>query len=975
MNGISDSESLRFEVLGPLQVVRGGRPLPITGVTQRIVLAALLLRANRVVPFDELADALWDDPDREVERSTLRSYVKRLRQSLGSAGSRIVTRDPGYLIEAAEEEIDLARFSALSRTGVSQAHDGAWAQAAVTLREALGLWRGRALVDVPSARLQRERVPPLEQERLNALEWCLEAELRTGRHRQAVVELQQLVTADPLRERVHGLLMLALSRDGRQAEALAVYRRVRRRLVEELGVEPGPDLREIHQRVLAGAPAARSPASGGSAQVPTTSAASASDESPGSPGSPARERAGEAEAADGPAAPRLVPRQLPSPCRSFVGRANELKTLSNLASAASAGPAVAAIVGMAGIGKSALALYWAHLAAADFPDGQLYVNLRGFDPTAGPLAPSQAVRDFLDALHVPPEEVPEGLDAQTARYRSVLADKRVLVVLDNAGDAAQVRPLLPGGAGCMTLVTSRHQLSGLVAGEGAEVVAPELLSTGEAVDLVERRFGPERAAREPQVLRELVRLCGRLPLALSVAAARASAQPALPLSALTAQLRDSRHRLDALELGEPRTDVRAVLSWSYLHLSPGAARLFRLLGLHPGPDISAAAAAGLAGADPERAAEALRELTRAHLLEERVAHRFVLHDLLRAYAVELAALDLDEAGRQAALGRLLDHYLHSGIAADRRLAPLRDPIRVLPPRAGVTPERPAEPALALAWFEAERHVLLEAVRLAAASGFDTHAWQISWTLATALDWRGAWHDLAGVQRTAVAAARRSGDLDGQARALRSLAHALTQLGQYEDAYTHTTAALQIFARLDDTVGRIQTHLALAWMLGHRNPNPESVTQARRALELSRDLDRPQLLGDVLNSLGWNLARLGDHEEAESHCVRAAAVFHELGDRDGEANALDSLGLIYLSLGRFPESVASYRTAAAYFGEIGNLGSQSNTLTRLGEAYDLAGDLTAARLAWSDALEIVEGIERTEGSDRAKARRLRLRLED
>jgi DNA-binding SARP family transcriptional activator len=932
-----------FSVLGPLQIRHRGALLPITAAKQRIVLATLLLRGNRVVSFDELVDAVWDGPGSGAERATVRNYIKRLRQALGpEAGARIVTRDPGYLIEVSTAEVDLLQFAAMSRAGVAAAHEGAWCEAADTLRTALDLWRGAALADIPSPRLHRERVPQLEESRLHALEWRIEAELNLGRHRQAVTELSELVAAHPLRERLQALLMLALYRDGRQAEALTAYQLARRRLIDELGVEPGPQLREVHRRILAGD-------------------ADLSVREPAPP--PA---ADPAPAAAPPRTP-VVPRQLPPRGRYFVGREGELKSLMEFC-ATSPGAAVCAVVGMAGIGKSALAVHWAHQVAERFPDGQLYANLRGFDPCDQPAEPEQVMRDFLEALQVPPDAVPAALPAQAALYRSLLADKRVLVLLDNARDAAQVRPLLPGGAGCTAMVTSRSQLAGLVASEGAELLTLDLLSDAEANELLGWRLGPHRVAQEPEAVRELVRLCARLPLAVSIAAARAAAQPAFPLATLAAELRDTRNRLDALEAGEAVNNVRAVLSWSYRHLSAPAARLFRVLGLHSGPDIALPAVASLAGLPKAEAGELIRELTRAHLVEEPSAGRYSFHDLLRAYAAEQAEADT-EADRRAALRRLLDHYLHSAHAADRRLIPQRDPITPPAPAAGVGPEVPADAAQAQAWFEAERHVLLATVPLAAAVGFDVHAWQIPWSLATALDWCGHWHDLGMVQEIALAAAVRLGDRDGQARAHRSLGHARTQLGRYDDAYAHTVAALEIFTVLGDIVAQAQTHLALAWTLAYQQRVSEALEHTLKALDLSQAVDAPSLQADVLNTVGWRYSQLGDHAQALVYCEVALSLFRQLGDPDGEANTLDSLGRAHLYLGHHRQAVLYYQQAEELFGRLGSLYSQAATLTCLGEAHDAAGDLRAARRAWREGLAIMERLAHPD------AARLRMLLRD
>jgi NB-ARC domain len=382
--------------------------------------------------------------------------------------------------------------------------------------------------------------------------------------------------------------------------------------------------------------------------------------------------------AAGPAVP--VPAQLPPAVPAFIGRDAELASLDALLhpKAAAAGPAtvvIAALSGTAGVGKSALAVHWAHRAAAQFPDGQLYVNLRGFDPDGAAMEPSEALRGFLDALGAPATRIPESLSAQAGLYRTLLAGKRILVVLDNAKDAGQVRPLLPGSPGCLAIVTSRNQLTGLVATDSAYAMTLDLLGSGDARELLALRLGSRRVAREPDAVDEIIAGCARLPLALTIAAARAAGSPSFPLAVLATELREATRALDPLNGGDPATDVRAVFSWSYHALTTDAARLFRRLGLHPGPDIALPAAASLAAIPQDRARALLGELTRAHLLAEHAPGRYAFHDLLRAYATELARAHDSQNVRNAAAHRVLDHYLHTGVLLVFRTAdPLGPPL-------------------------------------------------------------------------------------------------------------------------------------------------------------------------------------------------------------------------------------------------------------------------------------------------------------
>jgi DNA-binding SARP family transcriptional activator len=610
---------LEFGLLGPLVVRRNGLAVPVPGGKPRAALAALLLNADQLATVDQLAGVLWGPDPPPSARVSVQNHIKLLRQALGAAArARIATWPGGYVLHLEAGELDVSRFQNLLACARAAARDRRWEQASAQASAGLLLWRGEPLADVHSELLAQRAVPYLTEMRLQAWETRLEAEVQLGHHADAIVELQQLTGAHPLREHLHALLMLALQRCGRQAEALAAYQTARRILIGELGAEPGPELRQAHRQVLAGDPGA----------IPAPA--------PTAPG----------------VGRTVVPRQLPAPVRDFVGREAELAALTGFldhaVSSMSARLVISAIGGMAGIGKTALAVHWAHQVVDRFPDGQLYVNLRGFHPSGKPMSSDEAVRGFLDALQVPVEQIPASPDAQAGLYRSLLAGRRMLVVLDNARDAGQVRPLLPGSPGCLVLVTSRSQLSGLIAIEGTYALALDVLTEAEARELLARRLGTARIDAEPGGAAELIGLCARLPLALAIAAGRASARPRFPLSAL-AELADSRRRLDALDAGDAAASVQAVFSWSLDSLTAPAERMFALLGLHPGPDITIPAAASLAGIPPPQAGQALDELTEAHLIAEHSPGRYAMNDLLRAYAAEQARNHDSDTGRRAAV--------------------------------------------------------------------------------------------------------------------------------------------------------------------------------------------------------------------------------------------------------------------------------------------------------------------------------------
>ena len=746
--------------------------MPVPAPKQRVILATLALRAGQVASYDELAEIVWDGAPPAGARVAIRNYVKRLRQILGlEAGRRIVTRDPGYALEAEPDEVDALRFTALcSKGGEAIRHDndtppgsgpGAWE----LLGEAIGLWRGNPLVDVPSNVLLTAEVPRLDALRMQAQEWRMDAGLARGLHAELVGELTQLAQDHPWRERFHAQLMLALYRCGRQAEALAAYQRTRRMLVDELGVEPGRELRDLQAGILdadpglgapgpalarflpappapepgksgrgtgagppgepgqaggrapatlpgqapageaPGRPVAGGAVSGGGAAARTRTTRVAADRGnpPGRVSQGATAKAGPAAAGAGPSRPgragaapagqdTVVPRQLPAGVAHFAGRTAQLAELQAWRhEAASAGGAAKVLVigGTAGAGKTALAVHWAHHSAEEFPDGQLYVNLRGFDPSGTPVAPGDALRWFLGAFGVSEEQIPDSVDAQAALYRSVLAGKQVLVILDNARDAAQVRPLLPGSQTCLAVVTSRARLPGLAATEGARLVQLDVLTADEAHELLASRLG-ERARAEADAAQQLTEACSRLPLALSIVAARVAARPYLPLADLARELADAQGRLEALDAGDPVASIRAVFSWSCEQLSAPAARMFRLLGLHGGPDVTVAAAASLAGVNRGEAAAAVAELADTHLIAEHAPGRYAVHDLLRAYAAYLARTTDSEADRREAVHRVLDHYLHTASAGSQVLNPVRPHIT---PGTAAARGRPGAPRL------------------------------------------------------------------------------------------------------------------------------------------------------------------------------------------------------------------------------------------------------------------------------------------
>ena len=919
---------------------------------QQAVLGILAMRANRVISRGELVDAVWgQDPPASAEGG-IYTYVAGLRRviepnrSLRGPGRVLVSSGAGYVLhlvpgqpDAVAFEQDLGRARQLRKTGDLTG-------AVTSLNSALSLWRGIAFAGVPGPFADTERVR-LGELRSAAAEERADVLLSLGRHEEVVPDLTAMVAEHPLRERMRGLLMIALYRSGRHAEALRVFAEGRRVLADELGIDPGIDLSRIHQQVLTADPALAVPA-----PVELDGDGAGGDFALGD-----GHRRPQAEDTRTP-----VPAQLPLDAPGFSGRHEELGVLQSMLPPKSAGSGedepdqtvpIVVISGTAGTGKTALAVRFGHQVAKRFPGGQLYVNLRGLDPATAPMEPAEALRFFLQALGVPPYRIPADIQGRSALFRSLLDGRRMLIVLDNARDVAQVRPLLPGSPGSLVVVTSRNELTGLVAAEGAVLLTLDVLSCAEAHEMLARRLGPGRTAAESQAADEIINSCARLPLALGIAVGRAAGRPKRPLTELAAELRDARGRLDALQAGDAATNVRAVFSWSYDQLSEPAARMFRLLGVHPGPDISLSAAASLAGMTRADAGAALRELTRTHMVAEYLPARFTFHDLLRAYAADQCERHDPAPERQAAVHRVLDHYLHTAMAAAQRFSPHRPPLRLAPALPGVLPADAADKEQAISWFDAEVPVLLALIAFADANGFDTHAWQIPWALGPFFNRRGRWQDYVGTQQAALAAARRLGDTLALAHAHYLLGNALSHLDDYDAAALNIRQALDLFRALGDKANEGMVLNGLASMLERQERYPEALAVALDALRMLKAAGHWWTQANLENGVGWLYAHLGQYDRALTHCQRALSLHRDSGHRGGTADTLDSLGYVYLHLDDIAQAKVHYIKAIEAYREIGSPFGEGNSLAGLGNALLAEGDLAAAEAAWRQAVVILD----------------------
>lgn len=890
-------------LLGEVGTEVDGRPLDLGTPKQRCVLAALAVDAGRVVPVDRLVARISGIDVAGPARATLHSYISRLRRALADAGNvTIVRRSGGYALVSAEPVTDLHRFRDLcarARCGDTEAV-GAWT-------EALGLWQGQPLtgVDGEWAEAERDR---LAQERLAVEHELADALLRLGKGGQLVNELSARSAEQPLDERVAAQYLLALHQAGRTIEALELYRQFRDRLVEELGTEPGAALKDLHQQLLT---------------ADTTPVRTA-------------------------VARPVVPRQLPMAPAHFVGRETELDTLD--------GSAVSAIAGAGGVGKTWLALHWAHRHAHRFPDGQLFVDLRGFSSDGDPLHPTVALRGFLDALGVEPGRMPVEPQAQATLFRSLVADKQLLLVLDNAADTAQVVPLLPGSRSCTVVVTSRNRLPGLITGHGARHLGVGFLDDDAARELLVARLGAEQIEAEHAAVAELVRLCGGFPLALSIIAGRVHTCPGLSLTAIAAELRES---LDVLDEGDPVASLPTVLSLSHRALTDEQATVFGLLAVAPGPDIGLPAAAALTGLSQARARTVLRGLEDASLISQDVSGRYGMHDLIRQFAAH------QKPPEEAALRRVVDFYLHTAHAADRLLYPHRVDVELDP--ASCSPHPLPDVPAALEWLGREHLCVLAAQQTAVALGWRCVVWQLAWSLSTYHQLRGHHRDQITTWQEALVAAA---ELPAPAVSVvghRQLGHVHAELGRHDEAMDHLRQALALAEQQGDETAQIHTHAVFSRAYEQQGDLQLALDHSVRSLELCRAVDHPVWEAGALNRVGWYAALLGDHEPARQHCLAALAIYRAHRDPSGEAGVLDSLGYIAHHAGDHELAVDHYRESLALQRELAYDYAVATALDGLGAPLAALGRHDEARAVWQEAAEIYQQQGRAEEAQRIQDR--------
>lgn len=666
---------------------------------------------------------------------------------------------------------------------------------------------------------------------------------------------------------------------------------------------------------------------------------------------------------------RLVPRQLPLDPGQLSGRSAALAELTAVLDPESEAPParVAVICGLGGIGKTTLTVHWAHRSADLFPDGQLFADLHGFDPARRPASAETVMRSFLDALGVPVSSLPVEPEALAAHYRSALADRRLLIVLDNARDAAHVAPLLPGSNTSRVLVTGRERLNGLVVTHGARLVVLDVLDEGSAMELLTRHLGAGRVDAEPAAARELVAACAGLPLAVAILASRAAASPDLPLSELLDQLRTAVGRLDTLDAGGGPASLSAVLSSSYRTLDAPIARLFRLLGAAPLAGVGTAAAASLAGESMPVTARRLRALMDSTFLRQSANDRFVMHELVRAYAADRAARDEPPDSLDLALRRLAAHYLHSAAAGDRLLAPSRKPVALAPPEEGSVVLQPADVAAVLTWFGNEQRTLMAVQSLAAELGWHSIVWQLAWATDNFHYRRGHVHDHVTAWRRGLEAAQATGDIPSQILAYRRLGAVCGRAGNPDEALEFLRLGLDLARSQHDTENEAALHQDVAVALGQRNEPEAALRSSIRAVELYRGLGNVGCEAIALNNVGWFYAQTGNYEQAREHCQQALARHEQRGDEEARAGTLDSLGFIANADGRHTDAIELYQSALAAVRAIGHSYGEANALAGLAEAYLGAGRSADARSAWTQALLLYQRQRRMAEAESAKCR--------
>jgi DNA-binding SARP family transcriptional activator len=956
---------VRFRILGPLEVWTGQDWSGIGAGKWRALLAALLLNQGQAVSTDRLIAELWGDSPPERPANLVSVYVLRLRRVLGDPEGRVlVTRAPGYQMLLRPGDLDAEHFETLVRQGRKALAAGDYQSAGEELRAALDLWHGRALADVPSSALVTAEADRLEESRLSALELRIEADLGCQRHAELVPELRRLLSDQPLREGLWARLIRALDGAWRHAEALAAYGQARAVIAEELGVDPGPELQRLYQAMLNADKPALAPDDNlgePGAQLSGRSAAGtlAGDSAPVSAAivspRPPLDELGHRAGRGSPS--RRVPAQLPADVADFTGRDGHLQRLVGLISRGghpgNGAVTVAVVAGTPGLGKTALAVHAAHRLRPEYPDGQLYVSLRGGSGHPGP--PDEVLARFLRDLGVDGARVPVDTEERAAMYRTRLAERQMLIVLDDARDAAQVRPLLPGTGSCAVIVTSRHALSDLA---GSRLIDLDVLGDDEAAELFTRIVGAERAEADPAAVRDVLGICAGLPLAIRIAGARLAARRGWTVRTLADRLADQRRRMDELTAGDLAVRACFQVSFDALpRMSEGgvdAAHVFRMLGVWQGSSIGLSAATALIGEPEDQVADALEVLVDAHLLESPGPDRYRLHDLLRDYAAERAQADEPTEVIENAARRVLGWYLRSADATASVVAPYRDRVPLDPADPGSEPPEFATAEQALRWCEQERSNLVAATRQAAAGGLHDVAWKLPVAATVCFDRLGYRSEWLSTHRIALDSVQQLGDRRGEAWVLNNLGMVLGQQHQ-DDAVGYFERALAILREIGDKRdhGQAANNLAFCYLILGRHE--EAVDALLDALKLQRELGRRYGEGVALCNLAEAYLELGRPDEAITSAQEALTILREIGSGRYEGYALYNLGRARLELGQGAEAAGLFEQALPIHRAAGDRYGEAQVLRRIANAHALAGRLEEAREAWTRARSLFEAL--------------------
>jgi DNA-binding SARP family transcriptional activator len=922
----------RFRILGPLEFRSGDAWSGIGAPKWRALLAALLLNHGQVVSTERLIDELWGDEPPAKPANLIATYVHRLRGLIVDPDGRVlVTRAPGYLVVVGSDELDATRFTGLVAAGRKALSDGETSRAVELLTAALALFSGPPLADVPPSDLVTSEAGHLEESRVAALGLRIEAEIEGGNAAVAIGELLRLTADHPFREELWALLMRALSAAGRQAEALEAYERARTVIGDELGVDPGPVLRQLHQEILADdarpAPKAVKPA--------------------GAVGSPERGPAAQITLATPPA-----PSQLPADIPDFTGRDEQVLDVCDLFAAAPEGDTrtgavvVSLIAGAGGLGKTTLAVHVAHRLRRRFPDGQLYVNLRGASDQ--PAAPSDVLARFLRELGVDGTQIPASEDERAALYRTRLAGRRVLVVLDDARDAAQARLLVPGSVSCGVLITSRSRMPALV---GGRLVDLDVLNHDEARALLAKIAGAHRLDAETDATNRVLAACAGLPLAIRIAGVRLAARTGWTVEALAGKLADERRRIDEFKAGDLAVRTCFQVSFDSLPAAgpgrPDPARAFRLLGLWHGPSISLAAASSLLAEPEDRVADSLEMLVDAQLLQSLAVERYRLHDLLRVYAAEKAEAEETELDRYEAVLRVLTWYLHTAEAAGRVISPQHTRVPLGDGHLLRAPLEFESLEHALDWCETARADLVAATRQAASNGLHEIAWKLPAATMSFFYRRGYWVDWISTHENGLASARVLGDRLAEAWMLNNLGMVFG-LQRKEQAVGCFEEAHAIYREIGDQSGMARSANNIAQACLRLCRFPEALEAARRSLAVQQQAEDRYGEGIALGNLGDACRGLGRSDEAIDHLEQALVIFRELGDQHSEADSLSDLGDVYLTMGRLDDALRYLHASLAIWRAHGERHGQAATLGRLGLAQKQAGRPDEARELLAEA---------------------------